>query len=588
MALISPVNMTANNVPAPYVASCHNLRNGAEFQAYYMFSNRADVFLGFYADPADHGYVQLDFGSAKTVRSYSIQVLVSSIFSNNDCPKAWEIWASNDNFATHTVIDTVSAQTVWSLGQIKFYTCASPGSYTSYRWVPTDSNGSSAFGVPTVKISQIQFLDDSPSSYGDLDRSAWTLSTLQDDGTNHINNIKDGDKDTYWAGPANPRNVINIDFGANKTLNYIRIYQENIIKNKWELYYSDDASNYTAVTWAEFNNVFLYQVLTFPQITKRYIRLVMLPNIGQVGTVGINELNAGFQYTPNWGTLSLWTQDQQVNSGQNLNYQILAKQGTGNYSFSTTSTLPTGLTLGGTGLLAGTTTQQGTFNITIHLNDGEKDDDNNSFDVVKTLKLIIGNDNNDITDATPVSLTVGAVYGFSWSDFGGLPQIYYGDATHTPGGVLGGNAATIGPADNTPQAKTVLELAGDPLTAYGMSFTGNVGDASQAVIWATVLGTTPGSATGDDQLFIFGVYLRLTYDNGVQLYSFPTVATIQFSGIDGVLDKDNAVDLSLDTYANVFRNFFSNLSTPAYLRLTGFDAFRAITAPVQMTGNYLG
>ena len=181
-------------------------------------------------------------------------------------------------------------------------------------------------------------------------------------------------------------------------------------------------------------------------------------------------------------------------------------------------------------------------------------------------------------EATPVSLAVVNWVSFDWTDYNGVANIWLGSALHTPGGVFPGDAWQIY-LDGTSLPVTTLtypiNLMGD-LTIPAVTVSGTDIDVSGSILWFMILGAIPG--IGLDNLRAYGLYFRAYYSDGSHRYSFPSTALVELFGIPGVDNPELAVDDSLDTSARVFREFFSTLSTPAVLRVSGFGPLVGITA----------
>lgn len=94
---------------------------------------------------ASGNWLQVDFGTAKTINSYS----VASAWASS-APTAWNLQGSNDgiDFVTiHSIRDHLFADV-----ETKFYTIASPGSYRYYRLVFTAQVSSIAISVGELSM----------------------------------------------------------------------------------------------------------------------------------------------------------------------------------------------------------------------------------------------------------------------------------------------------------------------------------------------------------------------------------------------------------------------------------------------------
>lgn len=123
--LLSPINMTSNTVPSPYVASLSN----AAATAYELFDGTVS-----YEQTPIGGWAKIDLGSAVTVGAYSI---TAGVNTTDYSWKTWTFEGSNNDFLSWTTLDTRTDFTAWPpTGTPKEFSCTS-GSYRYYRWAPT-------------------------------------------------------------------------------------------------------------------------------------------------------------------------------------------------------------------------------------------------------------------------------------------------------------------------------------------------------------------------------------------------------------------------------------------------------------------
>jgi alpha-L-fucosidase len=130
----SPNNMTANNVPAPYVASASSeyVVGASHFEAYNSFNSAADSFWS--SNGGLPAYIQIDLGSAQLVSRYLIQARKGGTFGQ------WLAWtlAGSPNGSSWTTVSTISQAAV-TPGAVQFFDIT-PASYRYWRWTITSTN----------------------------------------------------------------------------------------------------------------------------------------------------------------------------------------------------------------------------------------------------------------------------------------------------------------------------------------------------------------------------------------------------------------------------------------------------------------
>jgi hypothetical protein len=129
---LSPVNMTSDVLPSPYVASASTEYPGKG--AWGAFSADAAMFWSSngVALPA---YIQIDLGAEKTCASYMMQTRYDGTFSQ------WTGWtlAGSHNGTTWTTVDTRSAPGGFGLGVATFFYLSASQTYRYWRWTITAS-----------------------------------------------------------------------------------------------------------------------------------------------------------------------------------------------------------------------------------------------------------------------------------------------------------------------------------------------------------------------------------------------------------------------------------------------------------------
>ena len=138
--VVSPINMTSNTVPAPYVASSSS---GAT-TVYKLFDGTTS-----YEVTPLNGWTKIDLGGTAFVGSYSI---TPGVNSTTYSWKSWTFQGSNDD-STWTTLDTRTNFTSWpATGTPEVFTCTA-GIYRYLRWAPTADGGAGAYAQRLQAIS---------------------------------------------------------------------------------------------------------------------------------------------------------------------------------------------------------------------------------------------------------------------------------------------------------------------------------------------------------------------------------------------------------------------------------------------------
>jgi hypothetical protein len=120
-------------------------------------------------------FIQYQFGSAKTIASYTIKSAPGSGSTQaNRAPNAWTLKGSNTGAygGEEVTLDTRSGESGWTNGgQVRSYSIASPASYTYYRLIFTANNGDA-----NIQIDEITFLDASVINNMTLVSNAFTAT----------------------------------------------------------------------------------------------------------------------------------------------------------------------------------------------------------------------------------------------------------------------------------------------------------------------------------------------------------------------------------------------------------------------------
>lgn len=170
---VAPHTMTANNLPAPYVASSSSVFFSQ--QPYLAFDGNVATT---WSPNATTGILVMDLGpiGAQTVQNYSVQV-TTPLQAGRE-PKDWTFQGSNDN-STWTTLDTETNQTGWTAAQIRNYTISSPALYRYYRINISANNG----GSTIVLVAEMYMFTASASAVTSGTTGDWYYET---DGTKRV------------------------------------------------------------------------------------------------------------------------------------------------------------------------------------------------------------------------------------------------------------------------------------------------------------------------------------------------------------------------------------------------------------------
>lgn len=129
--LLSPTNMTANNLPVPFVTSASN-EYAAGYEAFQAFSPTGYWSTTGVALPQ---WIQIDLGSTKTCASYSTTTRSDGVF------RQWITWtlSGSPDGSTWTVVDTRVGIAAVAPGVTRSYVLSAPQTYRYWRWTVLSS-----------------------------------------------------------------------------------------------------------------------------------------------------------------------------------------------------------------------------------------------------------------------------------------------------------------------------------------------------------------------------------------------------------------------------------------------------------------
>jgi hypothetical protein len=145
-AIFSPIAMADNTTPSPFVASASSQYPSTQYYAWHAFEMGNTP--SFWATASGtSGWLKLDLGSGNTntLQWYSVQCDGDT----SRQPKDWTMEGSNDD-STWTTLDTVTAQTSWTVGLLREYVC--DVATTAYRYFRLNVSANNAGDLLRVDV----------------------------------------------------------------------------------------------------------------------------------------------------------------------------------------------------------------------------------------------------------------------------------------------------------------------------------------------------------------------------------------------------------------------------------------------------
>ncbi len=139
---LAPHNMTANNLPSPYVASASSTFGSNS--AFHAFDGALGLVQYWIGTGGGVDWLQLDIGAGRkgVVTSYYVQASLEN--EPLRMPKDFTLQGSNDG-STWTVLDTEAGQTGWGNGEVRGWPVSGASYYRYYRLNITANNGDATF-----------------------------------------------------------------------------------------------------------------------------------------------------------------------------------------------------------------------------------------------------------------------------------------------------------------------------------------------------------------------------------------------------------------------------------------------------------
>lgn len=146
--LVSPINMTSNNTPAPYVVSVSSVLGGG-YDPYFAFDGTPSYTHS--ATPLPW-WIKIDLGSLQAVGSYKLTSRYDGVFHE------WVDWIleGSNNDSTWTLADTVVGELDWAPAQTRTYQCDVPGNFRYWRWTVSKSTSGVAPSSGYAEVSALE------------------------------------------------------------------------------------------------------------------------------------------------------------------------------------------------------------------------------------------------------------------------------------------------------------------------------------------------------------------------------------------------------------------------------------------------
>jgi uncharacterized repeat protein (TIGR03803 family) len=331
----------------------------------------------------------------------------------------------------------------------------------------------------------------------------------------------------------------------------------------------------------------LSTVATFTGLNGASPQSALIPDgsggyIGTTAAGGTENDGTVFDVSAPFGISTVTFPDWTINQ-PGYRQTIATIGGTGAVTFSATGTLPAGLTLGSSGILAGTPTANGTFTFTVTATDFAGNSDNWSYTVTINPQVTISTttlanwtvNENGYRQTIVASAGTGSL---TLSLSGALP----GGLTFSSGGVLSGTPAAAGTFTFT---VTAMDSTG---ASASMTYTVVIADAAFLVIPSTLSNWT---------LNLFGYSQTILALGGTAPFTFSLSGTLPpglvmsstgvIAGTPTALGTFNFVVTVADSAgASGVQNYYVTINPPAGSAVTLVHSFPGLNYtgnPVQLT-----
>jgi len=131
---VSPINMTADNAPAPYVASASSVYDAVNYQAYRAFDGNGATFAHSLGVVPPEWTIRINLGTPQHfVSRYSYTARPDSNPPTQQW-KTWKLYGTRDNWASWDEIDSVVSEPFFATSEKRMYGVTTPALYNQFQW----------------------------------------------------------------------------------------------------------------------------------------------------------------------------------------------------------------------------------------------------------------------------------------------------------------------------------------------------------------------------------------------------------------------------------------------------------------------
>jgi len=152
-----PHNLTSDTSNPPIVVSeSSNFVSLSGFHLGYQAFDGSGTWPNVWLANADTGWLQIDLGTAQLLTAYGIQADTLAGLTLR-APNTWTMQGSPDG-STWTTLDTQAGQGGWSDGELRNFTCATPGTFRYFKLNITADNGD-----PNLEVAELYLYSTPPA-----------------------------------------------------------------------------------------------------------------------------------------------------------------------------------------------------------------------------------------------------------------------------------------------------------------------------------------------------------------------------------------------------------------------------------------